>query len=437
MSHIRSGNHYRDNCFFGDSQYKRYLRYCNGRDCYGSVFEHSCCCHTSHSCGGFGGGFFGNLWPSLGFSFGMGLGNMFTGLLGGLFGGFGNFGFGGFGGFGGFSGFGMGGMDLYDTGFNFGLPMLGTPATTPATKTTPATTTTTETTPTTTTETTPATTPATTTETTPATTPATTTATTTATTPATTTETTPATTTATTTETETTPATTTTTTGNEGVNEQGTTDDIYSNWERFKLQPIEDMKKITKEQAEALLNSAGLTKINDTEYKFDFDITSPEGAAKLILLCKAGVSVGFAENSVMPQKYVHGTIDEIEVDNNGTATHFSINNTGYRTNGEFGLYYIFKVEKSGNSTTATPVAYEYRDDNNDDTPEPTLYVRQSAKSYTFDSSATGGYNWSRNGQCNVSSQERKGLTPIDKNGMESNYSFSRNAIRRETTTEPQ
>ena len=313
--------------------------------------------------------FFGNLWPSLGFSFGMGLGNMFTGLLGGLFGGFGNFGFGGFGGFGGFSGFGMGGMDLYDTGFNFGLPMLGTPATTPATKTTPA--------------------------------------------------------------------TTTTTTGNEGVNEQGTTDDIYSNWERFKLQPIEDMKKITKEQAEALLNSAGLTKINDTEYKFDFDITSPEGAAKLILLCKAGVSVGFAENSVMPQKYVHGTIDEIEVDNNGTVTHFSINNTGYRTNGEFGLYYIFKVEKSGNSTTATPVAYEYRDDNNDDTPEPTLYVRQSAKSYTFDSSATGGYNWSRNGQCNVSSQERKGLTPIDKNGMESNYSFSRNAIRRETTTEPQ
>ncbi len=477
MAHIRSGHHYRDNCFFGDSQYKRYLRYCNGRDCYGSVFEHSCCCHTSHSCGGFGGGFFGNLWPSLGFSFGMGLGNMFTGLLGGLFGGFGNFGFGGLGG-----GFypnynsGLGGLNpSFNIGSNNSSSNNGSKKdidnekiaefieernvlekklkagtltldqatefndrvkeakentddinqehdkksydellidTTGLEKDTPAgaganPTAGTDANPTAGTGANP-------------------TAGTGANPPAGTGTNPPA-------------GTGTNPTAGTGANppavgvdtqdqNDNTTDEIYTNWDKFKeCSDINKLKDITQTQAIDLLDDAGITKDGDC-YVINFNFDSDEEKAKLILLCKAGVKVKFAYNEKVQQNWIHGTIDQVEIDTNGNVKSFDINNSSLRDQGEFGLRYTFEI--TNNSATATAKKIEYVNDN-DNTKDKTLYIKDTQEGYSFSENS-----WSREGDSNVSANRNIGYDELEEGETWGSYNHETNStiIKREQTS---
>lgn len=95
MSYSYMKHHYGDNCFYGDTDYKRYARYHMPRASVNIFNVGSGCCYNSHQCcGGWLSG--GNFWSGLGLGFGMGLGNMFMGglnMLGGYFGGGMNFGF--------------------------------------------------------------------------------------------------------------------------------------------------------------------------------------------------------------------------------------------------------------------------------------------------------------------------------------------------------
>lgn len=101
MTYNYMKHHYGDNCFYGDTSYKRYARYHMPRASV-NIFNigGGGCYNTHHCCGGgwFGGG---NFWSGLGLGLGAGLGNMFMGglnMLGGWLGGGGyglpSFGFG-------------------------------------------------------------------------------------------------------------------------------------------------------------------------------------------------------------------------------------------------------------------------------------------------------------------------------------------------------
>ena len=120
MSYSYMKHHYGDNCFYGDTAYKRYARYHMPREV--NIFTGGSCSQSTHCCGG-GWLSDGNFWSGLGLGLGAGLGNMLMGglnMLGGwLGGGFGGFG-GSFGGFGG--GFGMG---FPSYGFGGGLGFTG------------------------------------------------------------------------------------------------------------------------------------------------------------------------------------------------------------------------------------------------------------------------------------------------------------------------
>ncbi len=105
MTYSYMKHHYGDNCFYGDTSYKRYARYHMPRASV-NIFNvgGGGCYNTHHCCGGswFGGG---NFWSGLGLGLGAGLGNMFMGglnMLGGWLGGgglgFPSFGYGNYGG---------------------------------------------------------------------------------------------------------------------------------------------------------------------------------------------------------------------------------------------------------------------------------------------------------------------------------------------------
>ena len=79
-------NHYGYNCFYGDTDYKRYARYHMPREI--NIFTGGCYAAPTHCCGG---GFnIGNFKSGFGLGLGMGLGNMLMGglnMLGGWLGG--------------------------------------------------------------------------------------------------------------------------------------------------------------------------------------------------------------------------------------------------------------------------------------------------------------------------------------------------------------
>ena len=103
MNYSYMKHHYGDNCFYGDTSYKRYARYHMPRASV-NIFNVGGGCYNAHQCcGGWLSG--GNFWSGLGLGLGAGLGNMLMGgfnMLGGWLGGMGfgmpSFGYGNYGG---------------------------------------------------------------------------------------------------------------------------------------------------------------------------------------------------------------------------------------------------------------------------------------------------------------------------------------------------
>lgn len=105
MSYSYMKHHYGDNCFYGDTSYKRYARYHMPRASVNIFNVGGGGCYNTHHCCGGGWLSGGNFWSGLGLGLGAGLGNMLMGglnMLGGWLGGgglgFPSFGFGNYGG---------------------------------------------------------------------------------------------------------------------------------------------------------------------------------------------------------------------------------------------------------------------------------------------------------------------------------------------------
>ena len=105
MNYSYMKHHYGDNCFYGDTSYKRYARYHMPRASVNIFNVGGGGCYNTHHCCGGGWLSDGNFWSGLGLGLGAGLGNMLMGglnMLGGWLGGMGfgmpSFGYGNYGG---------------------------------------------------------------------------------------------------------------------------------------------------------------------------------------------------------------------------------------------------------------------------------------------------------------------------------------------------
>lgn len=104
MNYSYMKHHYGDNCFYGDTSYKRYARYHMPRASVNIFNVGGGGCYNTHHCCGGGWLSGGNFWSGLGLGLGAGLGNMLMGgfnMLGGWLGGMGfgmpSFGYGNYG----------------------------------------------------------------------------------------------------------------------------------------------------------------------------------------------------------------------------------------------------------------------------------------------------------------------------------------------------